>query len=159
MPPRDRKFLTAVLAGGALGLIHHAIPGDGIAGLQLLSFYLGLFPLAVLSLSRPLETYRLSIAISVIAILGWIAVKFVIAAITTNYAATARAMWLFWGFYGFLGLVANALMVTVAVWIRRRFYPIYGIGLCQNCGYDLTGNVSGRCPECGTAVEREDQAT
>ncbi len=24
-------------------------------------------------------------------------------------------------------------------------------GLCLRCGYDLTGNVSGRCPECGTA--------
>ena len=23
---------------------------------------------------------------------------------------------------------------------------------CRKCGYDLTGNVSGRCPECGTAV-------
>lgn len=22
---------------------------------------------------------------------------------------------------------------------------------CQRCGYDLTGNVSGKCPECGTA--------
>ena len=21
---------------------------------------------------------------------------------------------------------------------------------CQECGYDLTGNASGRCPECGT---------
>ncbi len=24
--------------------------------------------------------------------------------------------------------------------------------LCHDCGYDLTGNVSGRCPECGTAI-------
>jgi predicted Zn-ribbon and HTH transcriptional regulator len=24
---------------------------------------------------------------------------------------------------------------------------------CQKCGYDLTGNVSGRCPECGEAVK------
>jgi hypothetical protein len=26
-------------------------------------------------------------------------------------------------------------------------------GLCLACGYDLTGNVSGVCPECGTEVE------
>lgn len=26
------------------------------------------------------------------------------------------------------------------------------IGHCQKCGYDLTGNVSGVCPECGTPV-------
>jgi hypothetical protein len=26
--------------------------------------------------------------------------------------------------------------------------------LCTRCGYNLTGNVSGRCPECGTPTER-----
>ncbi len=31
---------------------------------------------------------------------------------------------------------------------RRRIRP----GHCQGCGYNLTGNVSGRCPECGEAV-------
>lgn len=24
--------------------------------------------------------------------------------------------------------------------------------VCRNCGYDLSGNVSGRCPECGTTI-------
>lgn len=24
--------------------------------------------------------------------------------------------------------------------------------VCPQCGYNLTGNVSGRCPECGTPV-------
>jgi hypothetical protein len=24
-----------------------------------------------------------------------------------------------------------------------------GVAICVRCGYDLTGNVSGRCPECG----------
>lgn len=32
---------------------------------------------------------------------------------------------------------------------RSRVAP----GHCR-CGYDLTGNVSGRCPECGTAIRR-----
>jgi hypothetical protein len=31
-------------------------------------------------------------------------------------------------------------------WRRRRR------GLCVKCGYNLTGNVSGVCPECGTAL-------
>jgi hypothetical protein len=25
-------------------------------------------------------------------------------------------------------------------------------GLCPTCGYNLTGNTSGTCPECGTVV-------
>lgn len=29
------------------------------------------------------------------------------------------------------------------------------VGTCRKCAYDLTGNVSGRCPECGTAVRIE----
>lgn len=33
-------------------------------------------------------------------------------------------------------------------WRRRKK------GLCLNCGYDLTGNESGVCPECGTEKVR-----
>ena len=32
-------------------------------------------------------------------------------------------------------------------WRRRRK------GLCITCGYDLTGNVSGVCPECGAEIK------
>ncbi|MEE8171219.1 MAG: hypothetical protein V3T70_11795 [Phycisphaerae bacterium] len=28
-------------------------------------------------------------------------------------------------------------------------------GRCRHCGYDLTGNVSGRCPECGTIISAD----
>jgi hypothetical protein len=37
---------------------------------------------------------------------------------------------------------------TLLLWHldRRRIPP----GHCQRCDYNLTGNVSGRCPECGT---------
>ena len=29
-------------------------------------------------------------------------------------------------------------------------------GLCLNCGYNLTGNVTGRCPECGKEIGAAD---
>ena len=29
-------------------------------------------------------------------------------------------------------------------------------GRCGQCGYDLRGNVSGCCPECGTAIPRKE---
>ena len=41
------------------------------------------------------------------------------------------------------------VIATSALWWLDRRYPR---GCCQRCGYDLTGNVSGTCPECGTAV-------
>ena len=34
-------------------------------------------------------------------------------------------------------------------WLSRSSSP----GRCRKCGYNLTGNVSGTCPECGTAVD------
>ncbi len=40
---------------------------------------------------------------------------------------------------------------AVTAWTRVR---IFGDGHrpCEECGYDLMGNVSGICPECGTAI-------
>ncbi len=43
---------------------------------------------------------------------------------------------------------------TTVIWRRYRFrLPFDQRGLlCMNCGYNLTGNTSGRCPECGTPI-------
>ncbi len=34
-------------------------------------------------------------------------------------------------------------------WLSRSSSP----GRCRKCDYNLTGNVSGTCPECGTGVD------
>ena len=47
---------------------------------------------------------------------------------------------------------------TRVVWRRYADSPVFGGdgALCERCGYDLTGNESGRCPECGEpAGERQ----
>ncbi len=36
----------------------------------------------------------------------------------------------------------------------RRTLAERAIPICTNCGYHLTGNVSGVCPECGTATPK-----
>jgi hypothetical protein len=41
-----------------------------------------------------------------------------------------------------------AFLVRDAWTARRRPRP----GFCRQCDYDLTGNVSGRCPECGLEI-------
>ena len=37
--------------------------------------------------------------------------------------------------------------------LRRQLWN-EGLPICIGCGYDLTGNVSGVCPECGTVIHR-----
>jgi hypothetical protein len=48
-----------------------------------------------------------------------------------------------------VGAAADALMGRLRCFRRE--------GLCVSCGYDLTGNVSGRCPECGAACEQAER--
>ena len=59
------------------------------------------------------------------------------------------------GPYSSLILPIWVLVIVAAIGISfsmlrrlRRARP----GCCNSCGYNLTGNVSGRCPECGTAI-------
>lgn len=45
-------------------------------------------------------------------------------------------------------LLEAAIIALAAHFVRRRRRATE----CRGCGYDLTGNMSGRCPECGRAV-------
>ncbi len=45
-----------------------------------------------------------------------------------------------------------ALFIPAVVWLLLRAPQNPPSGLCRHCGYDLTGNTSGRCPECGTPI-------
>ena len=47
----------------------------------------------------------------------------------------------------FLGFM---IMPTIAGWVLRR--ARIATQLCVACGYNLTGNTSGTCPECGKPV-------
>jgi hypothetical protein len=53
-----------------------------------------------------------------------------------------------------LVLVGCAIPVYVLWRWEARSSPA---GKCRRCHYDLTGNVSGLCPECGTAIPKETQ--
>ena len=65
-----------------------------------------------------------------------------------------------WSLY--LMLMLYLVGVGTAIWftrrsIRRRLRAQLakkGIPVCIPCGYNLTGNESGVCPECGAAMQR-----
>lgn len=48
----------------------------------------------------------------------------------------------------FLLLASGSIAYSITV-SRRRPIPT---GFCRACDYNLTGNVSGKCPECGTPI-------
>ncbi len=59
-----------------------------------------------------------------------------------------------------LGALGPVLLAASLTWY---WWPVLLAGgklgepewpCCETCGYNLTGNVSGRCPECGTATPR-----
>ena len=50
-----------------------------------------------------------------------------------------------------VGLVSILVGVAVGLRVYRKKTP--GVGSsCAHCGYNLTGNTSGTCPECGQRI-------
>jgi hypothetical protein len=45
-----------------------------------------------------------------------------------------------------------AVLPCIWSWRTIRDWRRHPEGHCQSCGYNLTGNTSGVCPECGTAL-------
>jgi len=59
-----------------------------------------------------------------------------------------------------LGMMAWVWVFTAVAsaggyYATSRLQPNRPAHLCAGCGYDLTGNVSGTCPECGRVINRE----
>lgn len=50
-----------------------------------------------------------------------------------------------------LGFIAATILGLVNFNIQRSLREL-GANVCHQCEYDLTGNVSGVCPECGTKI-------
>jgi len=52
-----------------------------------------------------------------------------------------------------LWFIACLFAIGPAIWLRPHLRArLHLPGHCVKCAYNLTGNVSGICPECGTAV-------
>ena len=89
--------------------------------------------------ARPLAHAHLAVAW--LCFLGWL--------LNPYYSVTRQGIlhndMLFWGT---LMLLASAIGFWIVAARGRAVDP----RLCRACRYDLTGNVSGVCPECGRAV-------
>ena len=53
-------------------------------------------------------------------------------------------------------ILATIPLICVLALIGQRVQIVeFGAGHCRNCGYDLTGLTSGRCPECGAPTDSD----
>jgi hypothetical protein len=84
------------------------------------------------------------LAVAWLCLVGWL--------LNPNYTISLKGIlsndMLFWGA---LMMIGSAIAFGFTVVRRVAIDP----NRCRACGYDLTGNVSGVCPECGTAIDHE----
>jgi hypothetical protein len=68
--------------------------------------------------------------------------------LTSTYRNVCLPLW--------IPFLLIAVSTAILWWLDHRHIPVH---CCQVCGYNLTGNVSSVCPECGTktviAIEKE----
>ncbi len=57
------------------------------------------------------------------------------------------------GFPFWVPMLLLAMAPGRAIWRGYRMPEQETVPTCQKCSYNLTGNVSGKCPECGTVIE------
>ncbi|MBN1490434.1 MAG: hypothetical protein JXA69_11010 [Phycisphaerae bacterium] len=67
----------------------------------------------------------------------------------TSAAGSARLTRLGLPLWAVLVVLALPVLIRCGRLLRRYRQRHQKPGCCRKCGYNLTGNVSGRCPECG----------
>jgi len=51
--------------------------------------------------------------------------------------------------------IAGLYLLVGAPFLCDFAYPRGKASQCESCGYDLTGNTSGTCPECGAKISNQ----
>jgi hypothetical protein len=82
------------------------------------------------------------------------------------YLASRYTSWIWGGPPGWVWIVGSSMFVIgvgllcrgVAKLRHRIMDRKRDPGFCRVCKYNLTGNVSGMCPECGTAIEEDGES-
>ena len=91
----------------------------------------------------------------------WLAVSFWVLLVVAAYVVApeyADGMCMWSPIVAVLGLVCTGHAKSAfREWQFRQLERRLQTDVCRGCGYNLHGNVSGRCPECGTKVQQRKQ--
>lgn len=75
-----------------------------------------------------------------------------VSTVTGGKVVPLLSTWYVWLPLPLLLILFGALAIALFVWSRRNPQ-----GHCRKCGYNLTGNTSGACPECGAACPHQNE--
>ncbi|GJM23618.1 MAG: hypothetical protein DHS20C16_00330 [Phycisphaerae bacterium] len=114
--------------------------------------YVGIFVVGITALCWPWTSYKDALLLSVFTAIANSAPGCIRIVTMSPWGASTLLWYVPLAFL--MGVIAFTLVpfaiLSGFVYVRTRYWPIYEDWQCSNCGYDLTGNVSGVCPECGT---------
>ncbi len=160
------RYITAILVGVAYERAKTVISpilqsyvhttADAVA-INVASALVYLLIVGVLCL--PLRTYRTVLATFAFFVLGSFGAGF--PNIVRWISTLSQQRTISYAFFLFVSalLIAWAvpcLVLSIVVYLRNRYRPIYPPGHCGKCGYDLHGLPEPRCPECGKPFEPAD---
>jgi hypothetical protein len=63
-----------------------------------------------------------------------------------------RYVYNIWVAYPWPMATSVSLVIIYVLRLRKHLYPSRTSPTCEQCEYDLTGNISGVCPECGQTI-------
>jgi hypothetical protein len=75
----------------------------------------------------------------------------------TGFFRRAASAWAGWSYSSLVFVTPWLAAIASTMWIRRNLPK--SPGHCSTCGYDLTGNMSGVCPECGVQIAEKAPST
>lgn len=152
------------MAGALVGLILplarvvNDLLGVPIADTVELALLTALYFLSLAALCWPWTNYALALKLSLVSAIALICIGTVNVflrdvgdAKLVPWIVPVGVILVFAGFFGVAFAVLSGL-----VFMRMRYWPVYGPGHCPRCGYSLIGLPSDRCPECGTPVVRQE---
>ena len=105
-----------------------------------------------------IKRYILAVLVAFLA--SWVGLLMVASVLYEQHEVFAGLSLIYSGMFSLMFALPVVLIVGIPFFLRRhrRRKLRFPSGHCQTCGYDLTGNVSGICPECGKAIVEEDGA-
>ena len=106
---------------------------------------------------RPVRTWLYLVCGTAIGIVAGVLEALISAIGEPDYWSRVHLYYFQLGFGGwFFGLIGGLIAARRVRSLRhRRWHARLVRGQCVTCGYDLRGNVTERCPECGAKAVRE----